>query len=51
LTQEEFYSAPVGCISKDFDVNKFEQEEEQEKEDRISDVVRATPAGPLFKPQ
>ncbi|XP_066392414.1 uncharacterized protein [Miscanthus floridulus] len=29
-----------GCISNDFDVNKFEQEEkEQEEEDRIGDVI------------
>ena len=36
LTQEQFYSTAVGCISNDFDVNEFEREEE---EDRIGDVV------------
>ena len=40
LTQEQFYSTTVGCISNDFDVNEFErEEEEQEEEDRIGDVV------------
>ena len=40
LTQEQFHSIQVGCISNDFDVNEFElEEEEQEEEDRISDVV------------
>ena len=40
LTQEQFHSTAVGCISNDFDVNKFErEEEEQEEEDRIGDVV------------
>ena len=40
LTQEQFHSTAVGCISNDFDVNEFErEEEEQEEEDRISDVV------------
>ena len=40
LTQEQFHSSQVGCISNDFDVNEFELEEkEQEKEDRIGDVV------------
>jgi hypothetical protein len=40
LMQEQLYSTPVGCISNDFDVNDFErEEEEQEGEDRISDVV------------
>ena len=39
LTQEQFHSTPVGCISNDFDVNEFELEEEQEEEDRIGDVV------------
>ena len=39
LTQEQFYSTTVGCISHDFDVNDFEREEEQEEEDRIGDVV------------
>ena len=40
LTQEQFHSTTVGCISNDFDVNEFErEEEEQEEEDRIDDVV------------
>ena len=40
LTQEQFHSTAVGYISNDFDVNEFKQkEEEQEKEDRIGDVV------------
>ena len=39
LTQEQFYSSQVGCISNDFDVNEFEREEKQEEEDMISDVV------------
>ena len=40
LTQEQFHSSQVGCISNDFDVNEFElEEEEQEEEDEISDVV------------
>ena len=39
LTQEQLHSTPVGCISNDFDVNKFELEEEEQEEDRISDVV------------
>ena len=39
LTQEQFHSTAVGCISNDFDVNEFEREEEEQKEDRISDVV------------
>jgi hypothetical protein len=40
LTQEQFHSTPVGCISNDFDVNEFKQEEEeQEEEDSIGDVV------------
>ena len=40
LTQEQFHSSQVGCISNDFDVNEFEwEEEEQEEEDRIGDVV------------
>ena len=38
LMQEQFHSSQVGCISNDFDVNKFEREEEEE-EDRIGDVV------------
>ena len=38
LTQEQFHSSQVGCISNDFDVNEFEWEEEEE-EDRIGDVV------------
>ena len=29
LTQEQFYSTLVGCISNDFDVNEFEWEEEE----------------------
>jgi hypothetical protein len=37
LTQEQFHSAPVDCISNDFDVNEFEWEEEEE--DRVSDAV------------
>ena len=37
LTQEQFHSTAVGCISNDFDVNEFEWEEEEE--DRIGDVV------------
>ena len=39
LTQEQFHSTTVDCISNDFDVNEFEREEEQEEEDRIGDVV------------
>ena len=40
LTQEQFHSTAVGCISNDFDVNEFErEEEEQEEEDMIGDVV------------
>ena len=40
LTQEQFHSTAVGCISNDFDVNEFERkEEEQEEEDMIGDVV------------
>jgi hypothetical protein len=40
LTQEQFYSHPVGCISNDFDVRELErEEEEQAEEDRIGDVV------------
>ena len=39
LTQEQFHSTVVGCISNDFDVNEFEWGEEQEEEDRIGDVV------------
>ena len=40
LTQEQFHSTAVGCISNDFNVNEFErEEEEQEEEDRIGDVV------------
>ena len=39
LTQEQFHSSQVGCISNDFDVNEFELEEEQEEDDRIGDVV------------
>ena len=40
LTQEQFHSTAVGCISNDFNVNDFKQEEEeQEEEDRIGDVV------------
>ena len=40
LTQEQFHSSQVGCISNNFDVNEFElEEEEQEEEDRIGDVV------------
>ena len=39
LTQEQFHSTTVGCISNDFDVNEFELEEEQEEEDKIGDVV------------
>ena len=39
LTQQQFYSSQVDCISNDFDVNEFELEEEQEEEDRIGDVV------------
>jgi hypothetical protein len=27
LTQEQFHSVQVGCISNDFDVNEFEREE------------------------
>jgi hypothetical protein len=38
LTQEQFHSAPVGCIRNDFDVNEFEREEE----DRISDAVSSS---------
>ena len=29
LTQEQFHSSQVGCISNDFDVNKFKLEEEE----------------------
>ena len=36
LMQEQFHSTIVGYISNDFDVNKFERKEE---EDRIGDVV------------
>ena len=39
LTQEQFHSSQVGCISNDFDVNEFELEEEEQEEDRIGDVV------------
>ena len=40
LTQEQFHSTLVGCISNDFDVNEFKRkEEEQEEEDRIGDIV------------
>jgi hypothetical protein len=39
LMQEQFHSTPIGYISNNFDVNKFEQEEEQEEVDRIGDVV------------
>ena len=40
LTQEQFHSSQVCCISNDFDVNEFELEKEkQEEEDRIGDVV------------
>ena len=40
LTHEQFHSTAVGCISNDFDVNEFEwEEEEQKEEDRIGDVV------------
>ena len=39
LTQEQFHSSQVGCISNDFDVNKFELEEEKQEEDKIGDVV------------
>ena len=40
LTQEQFHSSQVGCISNDFDVNEFERKEEkQEEEDMIDDVV------------
>ena len=38
LTQEQFHSTAVGCISNDFYVNEFKREEE-EQEDRIGDVV------------
>ena len=37
--QEQFHSTLVGCISNDFDVNKFELEEEKQEEDKIGDVV------------
>ena len=37
LMQEQFHSNQVGCISNDFHMNEFEQEEEEE--DRIGDVV------------
>ena len=37
--QEQFHSSHVGCISNDFDVNKFELEEEKQEEDKIGDVV------------
>ena len=36
MTQEQFHSSQVGCISNDFDVNEFELEEE---EDRIGNIV------------
>ena len=40
LTQEQFHSSQVGCISNNFVVNEFElEEEEQQEEDRIDDVV------------
>ena len=39
LTQEQFHSSTVGCISNDFDVNEFEREEEEQEEDRIGDVL------------
>ena len=39
LTQEQFHSSQVGCISNDFDVNEFEREEEKQEEDMIGDVV------------
>ena len=39
LTQEQFHSTAVGCISNDFDVNEFELEEQEQEEDRIGDVV------------
>ena len=39
LTQEQFHSTTVGCISNDFDVNEFEWEEEEQEEDRIGDIV------------
>ena len=40
LTQEQFHSSQVGCISNDFDVNEFKwEEEEQEEEDIIGDAV------------
>ena len=39
LTQEQFHSSQVGCISNDFDVNEFELKEEEQEEDRIGDVV------------
>ena len=38
MTQEQFHSSQVGCISNDKDVNEFELEEE-EQEDKIDDVV------------
>ena len=41
LTQKQFHSSQVGCISNDFDVNEFELEEEEQEEekDMIGDVV------------
>ena len=39
LTQEQFHSITVGCISNDFDVNEFKREEEEQEEDMIGDVV------------
>ena len=39
LTQEQFHSTAVGCVSNDFDVNEFEREENEQEEDRIGDVV------------
>jgi len=35
LTQEQFHSTTVGCISNEFE----REEEEQEEEDRIGDIV------------
>ena len=31
LTQEQFHSSQVGCISNDFDVNEFEREDEEQE--------------------
>ena len=31
LTQEQFHSTAVGCISSDFNVNEFEREEEERR--------------------